>query len=191
MPVSADAESRVVVAMCTAAAGSPAAVYRTFCLFHRMSCVAGLATSQWRRITADDTCRKFCQVAGTSGPDPGLSAVTVVRTFPDRGAVTVAVSADSGPFVTTHTCVTIRRSAAHQREVAHISSFAGPQATQLVAQATADCPPLRSADCAPLYQASSPSRSQVTQASAQQPCVRAPPIKPPIQPATSSSAHSR
>ena len=73
----------------------------------------------------------------------------------------------------------------------HISSFAGPQATQLVAQATADCPPLRSADCAPLYQASSPSRSQVTQASAQQPCVRAPPIKPPIQPATSSSAHSR
>ena len=56
-----------------------------------------------------------------------------------------------------------------------ISSFAGPQATQLVAQATADCPPLRSADCAPLYQASSPSRSQVTQASAQQPCVRAPP----------------
>ena len=72
-----------------------------------------------------------------------------------------------------------------------ISSFAGPQATQLVAQATADCPPLRSADCAPLYQASSPSRSQVTQASAQQPCVRAPPIKPPIQPATSSSAHSR
>ena len=69
----------------------------------------------------------------------------------------------------------IRGRGAPTRSRIRISSFAGPQATQLVAQATADCPPLRSADCAPLYQASSPSRSQVTQASAQQPCVRAPP----------------
>ena len=176
MPVSADAESRVVVAMCTAAAGSPAAVYRTFCLFHRMSCVAGLATSQWRRIKLRRTLAKLrglrvrtrdCQLSLWSGPfrTAGLSLWQFLQILGRSSRLTRASNVRHDPPIR----------GAPTRSRIRISSFAGPQATQLVAQATADCPPLRSADCAPLYQASSPSRSQVTQASAQQPCVRAPP----------------
>ena len=145
MPVSADAESRVVVAMCTAAAGSPAAVYRTFCLFHRMSRVAGLATSQ---------CGYHCGHLPSFAKLRGLRVRTRdCHCGPDlsgprtREAVTVAVSADSGPCVTTHTCVTIRGAPTRSR-ISAASQAA--QATQLVSQATADCPPLRSADCAPL-----------------------------------------